>query len=384
MLKKRDPVMAKKYILITSIILSVFFILSWITPFCNLYANTVYGIISDALGFITGIIPVNLGECLMYILALCTFTAAILSLLLIFLRKKPGFKSFTVRYLKILACTAMTFLLLYMFNWWLPFRSGLMGGVLDPSNDYSFEELETLRNYFAEKTNELSEEVLRDGDGKLIYTEKEEVCRQINESMKGLSGEFSRLSGYYPPVKEAYCSDVLRWMYIGGFTYPYTMELTMSSYVSRLYYPALYAHEASHHQGYYRENEANFFEYLGCNGCEDPFIRYSAHIEMYYYLDESYREALSEEFPGHEEEHYKEQVQLSSLISKDEKAARADVEALYKQKSHPLQNLSEKAAKIADTGWKTQGKLIGEEGYGGVVNLLLEYYRKNPESFHLP
>ena len=256
-----------------------------------------------------------------------------------------------------------------------------MGGTLEPVYDYSLDEIEALRNIMTEKTNALSEEVLRDEDGKLIYTDKEKVREEVSESMKKLSDDYPRLGGYYPPAKEAYCSDVLRWMYIGGYTYPYSMELTISRYVTRLYYPALFAHESSHHQGYYRENEANFFEYLGCIGCEDPMIRYSACIEMYYYLNDAYLEMLDKTDPEHTEERYKSQVQLSGQVKKDEKEAREAAEALYKEKSHPLEGLKQTATKIADKGWDTQSEIIGDEGYKGVVPLLVAYYRENPGSF---
>ena len=371
----------KKYIRITGIAFGVLFILSWITPFCNLYSNTIYALISNGLGVVMGVLPVNVGECLMYLMALGALTALVLSLLLIFLRKKEKFRRFTLRYLMTAACVVMTFLLIYMLNWWIPFRSSLMGGALEPVYDYSLDEIEALRNIMTEKTNKLSEEVQRDEEGKLIYTDKEKVREEVSDSMKKLSDEYARLGGYYPPAKEAYCSSVLRWMYIGGYTYPYSMEITCNRYVNRLYYPALFAHESSHHQGYYRENEANFFEYLGCNGCEDPMIRYSACIEMYYYLNDAYLILLEEADPEHTEERYKSQIQLSGQVKKDEKDARATAEALYNESSHPLESLKKTASKIADKGWSTQSEIIGDEGYQGVVPLLVAYYRQKPEAF---
>lgn len=83
-------------------------------------------------------------------------------------------------------------------------------------------------------------------------------------------------------------------MWIGGYTYPYTMEITGNKYTDKLYYPSLYAHESAHHQGYYRENEANLFEYLACINSDDKVIKYSGFISMYYYVDDAYLIMLGE------------------------------------------------------------------------------------------
>jgi hypothetical protein len=74
-------------------------------------------------------------------------------------------------------------------------------------------------------------------------------------------------------------------------------------------------------------------------------------------------------------------VQLAGQVKKDEKDAREAAEALYKEKSHPLQGLQNAASKIADKGWDTQSEIIGDEGYRGVVPLLMGYFRQNPGSF---
>lgn len=78
------------------------------------------------------------------------------------------------------------------------------------------------------------------------------------------------------------------------YTYPYTMEITGNKYTDKLYYPSLYAHESAHHQGYYRENEANLFEYLACINSDDKVIKYSGFISMYYYVDDAYLIMLGE------------------------------------------------------------------------------------------
>ena len=55
--------------------------------------------------------------------------------------------------------------------------------------------------------------------------------------------------------------------------------------------------------------------------------------------------------------------------------AQNEADERYENDDHPMESLSENAATVSDTGWDTQAKLLGENGYDGVVPLIVEYYR---------
>ena len=74
----------KKYAIITASISFGLFLLSFITPFCDLYADTVYGLISDVWGVVTSLFAINIGECLMYLAALALLIALVLPVILVF------------------------------------------------------------------------------------------------------------------------------------------------------------------------------------------------------------------------------------------------------------------------------------------------------------
>ena len=365
----------KKYAIITSSISFVFFLLSFITPLCDLYANTVYGLISDFFGVLASLLIINIGECLMYLAVPVLLAAVVLSFLLIFLGKKQKFRKFTLGYLKAVGCIMLTVLLIYMLNWYIPLRSSVMGNAIMPAENITLEELEAIRNHFVEEINENAMEAARDEDGSLIYPEEKEIRGRITESMHRLSLEYKRLTGYYPNMKPAYCSDVFEWMNIGGYTYPYTMEITYNRYVTKFFYPSLFAHESAHHQGYYRENEANFIEFLACTTAEDPLLRYAGYMNTYSYINDAYIGALYNNDPENAEERYKSQLKFIAQIRTDLLHAQEEADERYESDDHPMESMSETAVKASDKGWETQARILGESGYDGVVPLIVEYYR---------
>ena len=258
------------------------------------YADTIYGWIADIVGRITGVVPFPVGELLMYLTVLLVVLMILLSLLLIFLRKREGYRRFTTKFLKGMLIYAGIGMFIYVTNWLLPYLGTVLGQGKKEARMYSIEELRIMRNYVAESLNEACLSVERDEGGHVIYPEISVMQQEVAKAMQGISDEFPRLSGYYPPMKEAMCSDVLDWMGIGGYTYPYTMEVINNKYITNLYYPFLCAHEYSHHKGFYKENEAEFLAYLACSKSDHPVIRYSAYEVLYSYIDAEYFSALYE------------------------------------------------------------------------------------------
>lgn len=342
--------------------------------FCDWYKLTVYGWISDLLGMLTGWMPFVLGELLGYAGALAVLFGMVLLVLLPFLCKRTGFRKFTVGFGKGLLMTVVVILFVYTLNWILPFRGTILKVKGATERGYHVLEVQNVRNYIVNQLNACAEEVLRDENGSVVY-DREEMAQAVFTAMKAQAAEYPLLSGYYPPMKGALCSDFLEWMNIGGYTYPYTMEITWNYYCNDLYYPFLLAHEASHHQGYYQENEANFIAFLACTQSEDPLIRYAGYNEIYYYLNNAYAEALYGVMDRDSVvAMYQEQPQVSDLVQKDRQEAREASRKRYEAASHPAQKLEKVSAQVADKGWSVQGDILQENSYDGVVKMVLQYF----------
>lgn len=354
------------------LLIVVFNIAGCFKPFCNFYKARFYPVIANFWGRIFGIFPVAVGELLMYLGALMLLLALVLSFLLLFLRKKPGYRRFTVNYLKTVLLTAESVLLICTLNWFIPFRSDLLeveGGV---ERKYTPEEVRSVRNEIVLRLNDCAELVERDESGRVVYYDVEQP---VFGAMRDLQEVYPLLGGYYPPMKAALCSDFLDWMDIGGYIYPYTTEVTYNVYVTDLYYPFLLAHESAHHKGFCLENEANFIAFLACTNSTDPLVRYAGYNEIFYYIDEAYLDTLvavkGEEAAVAE---WKQQPQVSEKVVKDRKDAWEASEQKYEAASHPAQDLAPVAADVGDAGWSVQGEILQENGYDGVVKMLLQYY----------
>ena len=354
-------------------------VLACIRGFCDFYADNIYGLFCDILGKTMDIFPFAVGEILMYLFFLIILMSLIFSALFIFLRKKSRYKKFYLYYMKSVLMILVFVILLYTLNWIIPFRSSILGdknlGRKAYTRAYTLEEVTTLRNYIVEELNETSEQVGRDESGHLIYRDYKEAREKVSESMKALSKDYPRLKGYYPDMKIALCSTALEWMDIAGYNYPYTMEATYNKYITRLSYPNVYAHEISHHHGYYQEDEANFLGYLGCINSDDAFIRYSGYIDAYYYLDEAYFETLINVFGKDEAmEIYKEQPKIKKQVYIDLVEASKEAEERYNKDDHPMEKLSETVEKTSEKGWEVHEQMLSENYYDDVVGLLLYYY----------
>ena len=340
--------------------------------FCNTYADRVYPRIADFFGKLTNVLPLPLGEICLYIGSVMLILAVLFSVLLIRLRKNQKFVRFTKKYLRSVLFAFVFILLLYSFQWIIPFRSDLLGESGHNEKQYSVKELRLLWLYVVGNLNERCKEVERDDEGRILYPDKETTEKEVCAAMRAISGTYPRLKGFYPDIKPAICSDFLNWMQIGGFTYPYTMEVTYNKYTSDLYFPSLYAHESAHHKGYYQENEANFLSFLACAESGEPILRYSAYHEIYYYIDDAYRSSLSGGETALLREY--ENTPVDDQVWLDEQAEAEKMAEVYDADDHPFEGYAELAEDVADVGWDTQGELLAENSYDGVVQLLLEYY----------
>lgn len=363
----------KKSVLILAILVLTLNIAACFRTFCNFYKASFYPFIAGFWGAALGWIPVAVGELLMYLGALLLLVALVLSVFFLFFRRRAAYRRFAAGYLKGILLTAEAVLLIYTLNWVIPFRSDLLeveGGV---ERSYSLAEIRNVRNHIVNELNKSAEAVQRDDSGRVIY--HEDVDQSVFRAMENLKETYPLLAGYYPPMKAAICSDFLDWMNIGGYTYPYTMEVTYNIYVTDLYYPFLLAHESSHHKGFYQENEANYIAFLACIRSEDPLVRYAGYNGIYYYINNAYLETLyAVKDKSAADEEWKKQPSVSRQVYQDRMDARKASEERYEADNHPAQEFAPVAAEVSDVGWSVQGEILQENSYDGVVKMVLQYY----------
>ena len=406
-----------RYWRIASVIFSITVILallSFITPFCDWYVNNVYIYLSDGLSCMTAYIPFVLGEMIMYLGIAMVFFSVIFLIMLIFLRKKPKYRRFCGGYFKTFLMMLLCVLFIYMPMWLIPFRSSVMGeGSTEKRTEFTYDEIYALLEYSVNGLNAAAEEIEITEDGKVVFPTVEETQPRIAEAMVGISDEFPRLRGFYPPVKPALCSDILERMWIGGFTYPFTKEATHNKYTSPTYQPILDAHELTHNKGYYKENEAEFLSQLALSRSEDPLLRFSAYNEMYDFVwdewsdtVESIKEQIILEMVENGEceivpypDNNKDAMRNVEILEQLEKELFSEMfgeepeisdkalqilmdgyevaQEIYEEDPHPIDDMpavNEVIEETADVGWETQSEILQENTYDGVTLLLLQYF----------
>ena len=377
-----------KILLIVAAVWAVFFALSFVKSFDDWYVNHIFPAIQQVVGRIFNVFPFAAGEIIMYLGAVLVLATAVLSLvfgiraLVRKCRKKSPKKSAFYRiYMKAVLVVAVLFLWAYLFHWWIPYNGHVAGEKIE-RRGFTTEEYRYVRIQVGLKCMEAMKAVPRDADGRIIYPDKDTAYEAVIRSLQNLSARYPRLKGFYGRPKAALCSDVLDWMGIGGYTYPYTMEITYNKYVDNLFWYELIAHETAHFKGFYKENEGEYIGILACLLSDDPLMAYSGCADYYYTILFDYMNAMVEEY-GLQEGVKRMREELASdpdaaldldqILLDQQDAARVAQEA-YEEDSHPLQEYSETAAEVADTGWEAQESVASENYYDDGDRLIIEYF----------
>ena len=387
--------------------------------FCDFYTKHIYHHIANVISRVTGILPFNLGEIMMYLVMIMAviMIVALLALLIVLLvrrlaavynKKSIGlfykkFRHCVAVYMKVILATLVVTALIYTLNWFIPFRgsgaqvvadmnveatagertkanenvSGDNGVDTSDEREYTTEDLFSLRAILINNINSLAEQVDRDENG--YIKQDEDMYEEVVKAMEGLSDIYPILDGYYPKVKLAYCSDILDFMGIGGYTYPYTMEVTINKYTTYMDYGPLVAHEMAHHKGFYTERDANFIAFLAGTNSDSGLLAYSSYRYILGYVtDECYNTAneMYDKDPEGTLEYLNKQPKLSALVELDDQHNTEEYQENYEANVNKAleENVSQAAESVADVGWDTQADLLEEKNYGGVVLMLLKYY----------
>lgn len=386
----------RRYWKILSVVAGAVLVLNLIAfskDFCDWYTDHIYAAPSDLFGRLTALFPIAAGELLLYLGITLVLFSVIFAVLLIFLRGKRRYRRFARGFYKFMLMTVACLLLVITVSWSIPVRGSLLGQDVPAEAEFTYEEIRPIRNALVAALDKAAWEVPRGEDKRIQFPSDEALAESVVRGMQALAAEYPRLTGYYPPYKNALCSDVLEWMGIGGYTFVYTMEISVNQYsmADRLYGPVLFAHESAHHQGYYKESEGDFLSYLGCMRSDDPIVRYAGLIQCCFEINRAYEETLFDAFAAERQDNVTVAEWKAFRASFNDPAIDAIVYAdlsgeyekrqeVYNADAHPLESFEGQAGSIAEVGWNTQAAILQEYNYEGSTALLLQYFseKMNP------
>ena len=217
--------------------------------------------------------------------------------------------------------------------------------------------------YIQGQLNEAADAVARDQKGAFTPSRS---ARELTAASQEVFGTYADhiyfLHGSYTVPKTVELSEVMNYLLISGFYFPYTGEANVNVREGRLYFPFTACHEKAHQYGVMREDEASFLAFLACMESTDEDFRYSALVKAYQVLSNRlYYTNLNKYY------------ELSKTL---DKRVALDIQLYREHTIKYVGKASDFAEHANDTYLKSQGQETGTASYGELADLIIAWYLK--------
>ena len=317
-----------------------------------------------ALAKLTGWIPFSVGE---MTLILLPFVLIALIALTIRLAVKFNTKTYcrTIAGLLSVICLLYT---LFVFTLAPGYNSSTLDAKLGMAQvPVSADELLSTAEILRDEAHALLDEVtFRYANFSVMPYSLDEMTDKLNEAYKKAGKKYTFLHHFSSNVKYVIHSEPMSYTHITGMYSYYTGEANLNINFPDYSLPFTAAHELAHQRGIARENEANFVAFLVCMESDDPYIRYSAYVNMIEYVMNSLYAAS----PDYYNQFY------ATLDRKIVYEFIANSQFFEKYRDNVAADVS---SAVNNNYLQSQGQTEGTRSYGLVVDLTVAYY-KNRQS----
>lgn len=307
---------------------------------------------------ITGILPFSIAEALIILLPVIIF----IIVWYIWRYRCKTWKTTGIAMLNVLAILAFI-ITSFTLNFAVGYKCSSLDKKLElDKKKVSATELYESTRYLMEKANEEIKfiEFGDDGFSKMPYG-LNELNDKLVSAYDKFCEEYSFVRNFDSNIKPVMLSEPMSYTHITGVYTFFTGEANINAVFPDYTIPFTAAHELAHQRGIAREDEANMIAFLVCSMSDDPYIKYSAYVNMYEYMISALRKADADLYKTARaqlsEKIYNEQVAYSRFFKKYQKSVAATV-----------------SDKVNDTYLKTQGT-VGSASYGMVVDLSVAYFK---------
>lgn len=338
------------------------------TAFCDWYSRYVTPVFVNTYGRLTALVPFSLGEFLIIAGILLCLVALLAWIPLKVWPKKKELKQGIFTFYRVFVAIVLNVAMIMTLNCFLLYHCSPIDPNPDKARrDYTEKEMLALYNHITTELNTLSAQMERDEKDMIIY--RGDIQAECRKALKKLGAEYPKLDGWYPKAKNLTFSDIVSQTYTSGVFFPFTLEANVNANMYIANYPEVYCHELAHLRGYIYEDEANWIAYLACISSDDPFVRYSGYLAVYWYVLDDCNHFLPDGWVN-------EAVALNdysnypdSCFLLPETWERIEKEAIIS--TDTMDSVSDK---FTDTSLKFNGVTSGIVSYSEVVGHLLEYY----------
>ena len=357
--KKKLPLFSKLVFAWSAVSLVLYILFSISTPFADWFNGVISPWGRMILGVIGTWIPFSLAEMLLLLLPVWL----LLIVTFAFRRYCDSWRN-TFVFLGILLSGVCVVFNLFVWN----FAAGYHTTSLDQKlgldrSEISAQELYGTALILTEELNRLSGETMAlESGATLMPYSYAEMNKKLMTAYEKAEQKYGFLHHFPSSVKPVMLSEPMSYTHITGVYTFFTGEANINVNFPDYTIPYTAAHELAHQRGIAREDEANFVAFLVCMESDDPYIRYSACLNVYEYVVSALARA--------DRTLYKEAYSaLSQKIRLEEKAYSAFFE---KYKDNVAANVSQATN---DAYLKGQGASEGTKSYGLVAELAVAYYR---------
>ena len=340
----------------------LYFLAARSKTFADWYADKIYPLWVGSMGRLTGLVPFSVNEMAIYLLILLGIIWVVRDLVRAF--RKRVRKGWMGRWLRTVILAGGCRWLAFMIGCGVNYNGRTFAEKynLDISGGTK-EELADIVRRMVQEVNALADQVPRDESGLCIM--EETLLEDAEASMRKLSETYDGLDGFYPPAKAVLWSEFLSMENICGVHSPFTSEAQYNRLITPYNIPHTICHELSHLKGFMREDEANYIGFLACIGSDSAAFRYSGYMLGYIYVSNAL---------------YSVDYDLWFEVRQGLcDAALYDLEQNTVYWGRYQTKLAEVKNTANDNYLKFNHQSDGVKSYGRVVNLILAYYRENPQ-----
>ncbi|MCR5707967.1 MAG: DUF3810 domain-containing protein [Ruminococcus sp.] len=334
--------------------------------FADFYAAYIFPYISTPYVFVSGLLPVSLGE-LMIVAALVLFFVGIpvMIIMLIFMKKSRR----TVASVSV--STVMWILAFVMvtesLNCFTLYGCTRFSERYFTAKEHDNEQLKQLYSLLIDEANDLAQQVPRDEKDRFVLTI--DVPTECKKAMKKASEQYPQLRGYYPRPKPIMFSYFMSQTGTAGMYFPFSMESTYNADMVPEIQPEVICHEYAHLKGFMQEDEANFISFVATQGSDDPQVKYSGCLDALEYVhNQIYENDVQSGFDLTDK--------VSPQVANDWFRFLPDNywEDNEDKEVFDTETVSAFSESASDTSMKLNGVEDGVKSYSRMVNLLLDYY----------
>ncbi len=355
----RMPLFCKILFPLTALSIAIYVGFTASEAFADFFNRTVSPVGRCILAKLTEWLPFSLAEMLIILLPVALIVAIFI-----------GYRYFcdtwrlTLRYMLILLAIVCLILNLFIWN----FAAGYYATPLEQKLELertpvSAEELYRTAALLSDELCKLEEEILfLEDDTSLMPYSIDGMNNELKSAYRKASDRYDFIDTFTSSVKPVMLSEPMSYTHITGVYSFFTGEANINVNFPDYTIPYTAAHELAHQRGIAREDEANFVAFLVCAESSDPYIRYSAYLNLYEYVISALYSA--------DAELYREIYAKLPESIRAERRAYADFFEKYRD------NVAATVTEATNDAYlQSQGANAGTKSYGLVAELAVAYWR---------